>query len=186
MRRSANTCPARSPACRCASRELAFYLVWDPGSMLGLPLMVAATIVIAFVFFGNLLFASGGSAFFTDIALSLMGRYRGGSAKIAVTASCLFGMISGSAVSNVASVGVLTIPLMRRGGYPGARRRRHRSRRLDRRPVDAAGDGRRRLPDGRVPASPLSRRGHRRRAAVAAVLLRPLHPGRPPGRARRA
>jgi TRAP-type uncharacterized transport system fused permease subunit len=86
--------------------------------MLGLPVMVAATIVIAFVFFGNLLFASGGSAFFTDIALTMMGRYRGGSAKIAVTASCLFGMISGSAVSNVASVGVLTIPLMRRGGYP--------------------------------------------------------------------
>ena len=86
--------------------------------MLGLPLMVATTIVIAFVFFGSLLFASGGSAFFTDIALTLMGRYRGGSAKIAVTASCLFGMISGSAVSNVASVGVITIPLMRRGGYP--------------------------------------------------------------------
>ena len=99
-------------------QQLAFYLVWDPGSMLGLPVMVAATIVIAFVFFGNLLFASGGSNFFTDIALTLMGRYRGGSAKIAVTASCLFGMISGSAVSNVASVGVLTIPLMRRGGYP--------------------------------------------------------------------
>jgi TRAP-type uncharacterized transport system fused permease subunit len=78
-------------------QQLAFYLVWDPGSMLGLPVLVAATIVIAFVFFGNLLFASGGSAFFTDIALSLMGRYRGGSAKIAVTASCLFGMISGSA-----------------------------------------------------------------------------------------
>ena len=86
--------------------------------MLGLPVLVAATIVIAFIFFGNILFASGGSAFFTDIALALMGRYRGGSAKIAVTASCLFGMISGSAVSNVASVGVLTIPLMRRGGYP--------------------------------------------------------------------
>jgi TRAP transporter 4TM/12TM fusion protein len=98
--------------------RLAYYLVWDPGSMLGLPVMVAATIVIAFIFFGNLLFASGGSAFFTDIALTLMGGYRGGSAKIAVTASCLFGMISGSAVSNVASVGVLTIPLMRRGGYP--------------------------------------------------------------------
>ena len=111
-------CRERSPACRSVSQQLAFYLVWDPGSMLGLPVLVAATIVIAFVFFGNLLFASGGSAFFTDIALSLMGRYRGGSAKIAVTASCLFGMISGSAVSNVASVGVLTIPLMRRGGYP--------------------------------------------------------------------
>lgn len=99
-------------------QQLFYYLIWDSGSMLGLPVMVAATIVIAFVFFGNLLFASGGSAFFTDIALTLMGRYRGGSAKIAVTASCLFGMISGSAVSNVASVGVLTIPLMRRGGYP--------------------------------------------------------------------
>ncbi|MEJ2377648.1 MAG: TRAP transporter fused permease subunit [Pseudolabrys sp.] len=99
--------------------QLAYYLVWDSGSMLGLPVLVAATIVIAFVFFGNLLFASGGSNFFTDIALTLMGRFRGGSAKIAVTASCLFGMISGSAVSNVASVGVLTIPLMRRGGYPG-------------------------------------------------------------------
>jgi len=99
--------------------QLAFYLTWDTGSMLGLPLLVAATIVIAFVFFGALLFASGGSAFFTDIALTLMGGFRGGSAKIAVTASCLFGMISGSAVSNVASVGVITIPLMRRGGYPG-------------------------------------------------------------------
>jgi TRAP transporter 4TM/12TM fusion protein len=99
-------------------QQLFYYLIWDSGSMLGLPVMVAATIVIAFVFFGNLLFASGGSAFFTDIALTSMGRYRGGSAKIAVTASCLFGMISGSAVSNVASVGVLTIPLMRRGGYP--------------------------------------------------------------------
>jgi TRAP transporter 4TM/12TM fusion protein len=98
--------------------QLAYYLAWDPGSMLGLPMMVATTIVIAFIFLGQLLFASGGSAFFTDIALALMGRYRGGSAKIAITASSLFGMISGSAVSNVASVGVVTIPLMRRGGYP--------------------------------------------------------------------
>lgn len=98
--------------------QLAYYLVWDPGSMLGTPMMVATSIVIPFVFFGQLLFASGGSAFFTDISLAVMGRYRGGSAKIAVTASSLFGMISGSAVSNVASVGVITIPLMRQGGYP--------------------------------------------------------------------
>jgi TRAP transporter 4TM/12TM fusion protein len=98
--------------------QLAYYLVWDPGSMLGTPVLVAATIVIAFIFFGQLLFASGGSAFFTDLSLAAMGRYRGGSAKIAVTASCLFGMISGSAVSNVTSTGVITIPLMRQGGYP--------------------------------------------------------------------
>jgi TRAP-type uncharacterized transport system fused permease subunit len=58
--------------------QLAYYLVWDPGSMLGTPLLVAATIVIAFIFFGQLLFASGGSAFFTDVSLAAMGRYRGG------------------------------------------------------------------------------------------------------------
>jgi TRAP transporter 4TM/12TM fusion protein len=98
--------------------QLAYYLTWDPGSMLGLPMVVATTIVIAFIFFGQLLFASGGSAFFTDISLAVMGRYRGGSAKIAVTASSLFGTISGSAVSNVTSTGVITIPLMRQGGYP--------------------------------------------------------------------
>lgn len=98
--------------------QLAYYLVWDAGSMLGTPLLVATTIVIAFVFFGQLLLESGGSAFFTEISIALMGRYRGGSAKIAVTASSLFGTISGSAVSNVTSTGVITIPLMRQSGYP--------------------------------------------------------------------
>jgi TRAP transporter 4TM/12TM fusion protein len=98
--------------------QLAYYLVWDAGSMLGTPLLVATTIVIAFIFFGQLLLESGGSAFFTDVSIALMGRYRGGSAKIAVTASSLFGTISGSAVSNVTSTGVITIPLMRQAGYP--------------------------------------------------------------------
>ncbi|MGE3246887.1 MAG: TRAP transporter permease [Beijerinckiaceae bacterium] len=97
--------------------QLVYYLIWDGGSMLGTPVLVASTIVIAFVLFGFLLFESGGSEFFTDVSLSLMGRYRGGSAKIAVTASGLFGSISGSAVSNVMSTGVITIPLMRQGGY---------------------------------------------------------------------
>ena len=60
---------------------------------------------------------SGGSRFFTDISTALMGRYRGGSAKIAVTASSIFGSISGSAVSNVVSTGVITIPLMEQAGY---------------------------------------------------------------------
>jgi TRAP transporter 4TM/12TM fusion protein len=94
-----------------------FYVTWDSQSMLGLPTAVACTIVIAFIFFGNLLSKSGGSAFFTDFAVALMGRFRGGSAKIAVVASGLFGSISGSAVSNVVSTGVITIPLMRQGGF---------------------------------------------------------------------
>jgi TRAP transporter 4TM/12TM fusion protein len=94
-----------------------YYVVWDDGSMMGLPMAVACTVVIAFIFFGNLLSRSGGSQFFTDFAVALMGRFRGGSAKIAVVASSLFGSISGSAVSNVVSTGVITIPLMRQGGY---------------------------------------------------------------------
>ena len=94
------------------------YLALDPNGLVGIPMVVSTTIVVAFVFFGHLLEASGGSKFFTDISVSLMGRYRGGSSKIAITASSLFGSISGSAVSNVVSTGVITIPMMKQGGYP--------------------------------------------------------------------
>jgi TRAP transporter 4TM/12TM fusion protein len=97
--------------------HLIYYLAWDPTAILGIPMKVASTIVLAFVFFGQILFKSGGSEFFTEISTVLMGRFRGGPAKISVTASALFGSISGSAVSNVVSTGVITIPLMRRGGY---------------------------------------------------------------------
>ena len=98
--------------------RMMIYLGLDSNGLVGLPLTVSTTIVIAFIYFGTLLGVSGGSRFFTDISTALMGRYRGGSAKIAVTASSLFGSISGSAVSNVVSTGVITIPLMRQGGYP--------------------------------------------------------------------
>ena len=96
---------------------IAVNLALDSQALLGIPLKIGTTIVFAFVFMGQLLFQSGGSSFFTEISHSLMGRFRGGSAKIAVTASSLFGSISGSAVSNVVSTGVITIPLMRRSGY---------------------------------------------------------------------
>jgi TRAP-type uncharacterized transport system fused permease subunit len=79
---------------------------------------VASTIVIAFLFFGQLLNSSGGSRFFTDIATLTMGRFRGGPAKIAVVGSALFGSISGSAVANVVATGVITIPMIKRAGYP--------------------------------------------------------------------
>ena len=79
---------------------------------------VSTTIVLAFMFFGFLLEPAGGARFFTDISAGLMGRFRGGSSKIAIVGSSLFGSISGSAVSNVVSTGVITIPLMKRGGYP--------------------------------------------------------------------
>jgi len=97
--------------------RLLLYLGIDSNSILGAPLRVVTTVVIPFIYFGNLLDRSSGSQFFTEIASALMGRYRGGSAKIAVVASSLFGTVSGSAVSNVVSVGTVTIPLMQRAGY---------------------------------------------------------------------
>lgn len=98
--------------------RLAGYMAFDSNGILGLPLSIAATVVVTFILFGNLLAATGGSKFFTDAALLGMGRYRGGSMKIAVVASALFGSISGSAVANVAATGIVTIPMIKRDGYP--------------------------------------------------------------------
>lgn len=97
--------------------RLAMYLYLDTNGMLGLPLAVAATVVLTFVFFGQVLFQSGGAAVLTDFAMATMGRFRGGPAKMAVVASSLFGTISGTAVSNVVMTGSVTIPLMKRTGY---------------------------------------------------------------------
>jgi TRAP-type uncharacterized transport system fused permease subunit len=74
-------------------------------------------VVVIYSLFGVVLLKSGGSTFFTGIAMALMGRRRGGPAKIAVVGSSLFGTISGSAVSNVLTIGVVTIPLMKKVGY---------------------------------------------------------------------
>src|SRR6185503_9949228 len=97
---------------------LATYLSFDNNGLLGLVLEIACTIVIAFVLMGQLLARSGGSGFFNDFALGLMGRYRGGAAKIAVVASSLFGSISGIAAASALAVGVVTIPLMKKSGIP--------------------------------------------------------------------
>jgi TRAP transporter 4TM/12TM fusion protein len=97
--------------------RLVYYSVWDSTATFGIPLKIVTTVVVVFVLFGHVLFKSGGATFFTDISMALMGRYRGGPAKIAVVGSSLFGTISGNVVSNVLTVGVVTIPLMKRVGY---------------------------------------------------------------------
>ena len=94
------------------------FVATDTNAVFGLAMRVCTTIVIAFILFGSLLSRSGGSQFFSRLSAALFGRLRGGSAKISVVASGLFGSISGSAVSNVLSTGVMTIPMMRRSGYP--------------------------------------------------------------------
>ena len=78
---------------------------------------VTAVVLLPFILFGNLMFGIGGGALLNDVAMAGFGGFRGGSAKIAVVASSLFGMISGTAISNVATVGVITIPMMKRTGY---------------------------------------------------------------------
>ena len=85
--------------------------------LFGAPLRIAIFVVFAYILFGQVLFATGGGDLFLKLAHATMGRYRGGPAKAAVVASALFGSISGSAVANVASTGVITIPLMKRTGY---------------------------------------------------------------------
>jgi TRAP transporter 4TM/12TM fusion protein len=61
--------------------------------------------------------ATGGAKFFSDFSLAIAGRKRGGAGKIAILGSAFFGSVSGSAVSNVASTGAITIPMMKDGGY---------------------------------------------------------------------
>jgi TRAP transporter 4TM/12TM fusion protein len=97
--------------------RLVAYLGVDTNAILGGPLMVAATIVVAFIFMGQCLLHGGGGAFFRDISLVLFGRMRGGAGKIAIFSSMLFGLISGSAVGNVVSTGVMTIGIMKKGGF---------------------------------------------------------------------
>ena len=103
-----------------APDSLIAYLGVDNVALMGLPMVIVCMVVVLFIFMGRLLVVSGASNWFTDLAAALMGRSRGGAAKIAIVASGLFGSISGSAVSNVASTGVITIPLMRRAGYGAA------------------------------------------------------------------
>jgi TRAP transporter 4TM/12TM fusion protein len=97
--------------------KLAVHLYIDPNSLLGTPLAIGATTVIAFILFGQILYVTGGGQFFTDVAMVMMGRFRGGAAKIAILGSGLFGMISGSPVANVMMEGSIMIPMMIRTGY---------------------------------------------------------------------
>jgi TRAP transporter 4TM/12TM fusion protein len=101
--------------------RLLVYLGLDTNGIVSAILQVAVLVVIPFTILGQVLARTGGADFFSDIAMSAMGRYRGGAGKIAVVGSGLFGMISGSAVSNVLAVGIVTIPTMVRSGFSARR-----------------------------------------------------------------
>ena len=87
----------------------------------GAPLQVAATYAFLFVLFGSFYEKSGGGQLFFDLANAFTGRMRGGAAKACVTASGLYGSVSGSPTADVATTGPLTIPIMKKMGIPAAR-----------------------------------------------------------------
>jgi len=108
--------PGQLQGRRVETGELFTYLNLDNNGLLGIVLQITVIVIIPFVLMGQLLMRSGGSNFFNDAAIALMGRYRGGAAKMAVVGSSLFGMISGIAAANTVAVGIVTIPLMKRSG----------------------------------------------------------------------
>ncbi len=87
-------------------------------SIIGIPTQVVADTLIGFLVFGVVLAKTGGGEFFINFASALTGTSRGGPAKVAIVSSGLFGMLSGSPTSNVLTTGTLTIPTMKRCGYP--------------------------------------------------------------------
>ncbi len=92
-------------------------LAFGTEGIYGTPTGVSATYIFLFILFGAFLEKAGMIGLFTDIAMGLFGRARGGPAKVAVFSSALMGTISGSGVANVVATGQFTIPLMKRFGY---------------------------------------------------------------------
>lgn len=101
-------------------RRIIQFMIWSSEGIYGLVLGVSSTYLFLFVLFGCILEKTGLSAVINDLALSVAGGLRGGPAKVSVIASACMGTISGSAVANVATTGALTIPLMKKNGYPAA------------------------------------------------------------------
>jgi TRAP transporter 4TM/12TM fusion protein len=96
--------------------DTAAYPVMSSESLLGLPFRAFANLVIGFLVFGVALQHTGGGRFFIDLAFSLLGRTRGGPAKVAIFSSGLMGSMSGSVITNVLTTGQLTIPAMQQSG----------------------------------------------------------------------
>lgn len=95
-------------------------IAFTTDGIFGAPLRVAATYAFLFVLFGTILNKAGGGEFFFNFASAATGSAKGGPAKIAVISSGLYGTISGNPVADVVTTGSITIPVMKRLGYPAA------------------------------------------------------------------
>ena len=98
-------------------RTVSFHSL-SPQSITGLPMQVVALIVIGYIILGVILMETGGGKFFLDFATALFGRFRGGTAKISIVSSGFFGSMSGAVIPNVLTTGSITIPAMKKSGFP--------------------------------------------------------------------
>ncbi|GAK01011.1 LOW QUALITY PROTEIN: TRAP-type uncharacterized transport system, fused permease component [Geomicrobium sp. JCM 19055] len=96
---------------------MATQLFFTTEAIFGTPIQVSSTFIYLFLFFGVILVRTNIGQFFNDIAFRLTGRYTGGTAKAAVAASGLQGMVTGSSVANTVGSGSFTIPMMKRSGF---------------------------------------------------------------------
>ncbi len=92
-----------------------FYLV--PEGLFNIMTGLAATFLFTFVAFGTFLRISGADRYYMDLCLAVAGKTPGGAAKVAVFSAALMGTLTGSTISNVVTVGTLTIPMMKRSGF---------------------------------------------------------------------
>ncbi|WP_340107778.1 TRAP transporter fused permease subunit [Pikeienuella sp. HZG-20] len=97
--------------------DLAPYHMISSESSFGIPMRAFGELVIGFIVFGAVLQQTGGGKFFNDLALALVGRYRGGAAKVSIFASGFMGSMSGSVISNVLTTGAVSIPAMKKTGF---------------------------------------------------------------------
>ena len=100
-------------------KYIIYNLFYTTEGVIGTPIGVCSTYIVLFIIFGAFLEATGISDFFISCANCLAGFASGGPAKVAVISSALCGMVSGSSVGNTVTTGSVTIPMMKKTGYPG-------------------------------------------------------------------
>ncbi|MDR1785737.1 MAG: TRAP transporter permease [Spirochaetaceae bacterium] len=98
-------------------RRIVHQLFYTTDGIIGTPIGVCSTFIVMFIFLASFLEKSGIASFFIDLANSVAGFASGGPAKVAVIASALMGMYSGSSVANTVGSGSVTIPVMKKSGY---------------------------------------------------------------------
>ena len=108
---------SNNPEFYTALRKVVQKLFYTTSGVIGTPINVCYTYIVLFVIFGAFLERTGIANFFIALANKVAGWSSGGAAKVAVIASALCGMVSGSSVGNVVTTGSVTIPMMKKVGY---------------------------------------------------------------------